>query len=120
MRVWRYGVALIAVVLAMAGRALLTPELHSEALFLYFIPPILGASAIGGLGPGLLSTVLSLAVALILLDDGSGLSKSDTFSALAFAVIGGATAWGPAAMASRSSMSDALTRASWRVRPAGG
>ena len=94
MRVWRYGVALIAVVLALAGRALLTPELHSEALFLYFIPPILVASAIGGLGPGLLSTVLSLAVALILLDDGSGLSKSDTFSALAFAVIGGATAWG--------------------------
>ena len=91
---WRYGVALIAVVLAMAGRALLTPELHSEALLLYFIPPVLVASAIGGLGPGLLATTLSLGIALIFLDDADGLSQSNIVSAFAFALIGGATAWG--------------------------
>lgn len=91
---WRYGVALIAVVLALAGRTLLTPDLHTEALFLYFIPPVLVASAFGGLVPGLLATVLSLGIAIVLLEDASGLSSSDIFSALAFAVIGGATAWG--------------------------
>ena len=91
---WRYGVALIAVVLALAGRALLTPELHSEALLLYFIPPILAASGIGGLGPGLVATALSLIAALFFLNEADGLSQANIVSTCAFALIGGATAWG--------------------------
>ncbi|MCW5691728.1 MAG: PAS domain S-box protein [Pseudolabrys sp.] len=78
----------------MAGRALLTPELHSEALLLYFIPPVLAASAIGGLGPGLLATTLSLIAALFFLNEDNGLSQSNIVSTCAFALIGGATAWG--------------------------
>ncbi len=91
---WRYGIALIAVVLALAGRVLLTPELQSEALFLYFVPPVLLASGIGGLSPGLLATAGGLAAALFLLEGADGLSRSNIISAFAFAVIGGATAWG--------------------------
>lgn len=49
--VWRYGVAPIVVVLALAARALLTPDLYSDAVFLYFVPPILLASGLGALGP---------------------------------------------------------------------
>ena len=62
----RYGVAPSTVALALAARALLTPVLHDDAIFFYFIPPVLISAGIGGLGPGLLATALSLAAALFL------------------------------------------------------
>lgn len=60
--VWRYGAAPLAVILALAVRALLTPVLHDDAIFLYFIPAVLVSAAIGGLGPGLLATALSIII----------------------------------------------------------
>jgi len=60
----RYGVAPTVVALALAARALLTPVLHDDAIFFYFVPPVLISAAIGGIGPGLLATGLSLAAAL--------------------------------------------------------
>ena len=92
--VWRYGVAPTAVLLALAARALLTPTLHEDAIFLYFIPTVLISVALGGLGPGLLATALSVAVALFVRHDPAALSNTATINSIAFAVIGAVVSWG--------------------------
>jgi two-component system sensor kinase FixL len=89
---WRYGIAPIAVVLALAGRALLTPALHNDALFLYFVPPVLFAAGFGGVGPGLLATALGLASAYFVMTD--GLATAATVNSIAFALTGIAVSWG--------------------------
>ncbi len=61
----RYGVAPTTVALALAVRSLLSPYFPSEAIFLYFMPPVLIAAGIGGLGPALLTTGLSAAAVLL-------------------------------------------------------
>ena len=91
-RVWRYGVAPVAMVLALAGRALLTPELHNEALFLYFVPPVLLSAGIGGIGPGLLATALSLAGAFFV--TAGELDTPYFVNATAFTLTGIAVSWG--------------------------
>ena len=58
-RILRYGIAPTTVALALAARSLLTPYFPNEAIFLYFMPAVLISAGIGGLGPGLLATVLS-------------------------------------------------------------
>jgi len=108
--VWRYGVAPIAVVLALAGRTLLTPELHSEAVFLYFVPPILLASGIGGLGPGLLATALSLLCFVLLLGGQMPPSQQVIVSGIAFALIGAATAWGGELLRTNRERANVMTR----------
>ena len=90
-RIWQYGIAPTAVALALAGRALLTPELHNEALYLYFVPSVLISAGIGGIGPGLLATTLSLLCAFAVLDKGS--HPSYFVNATAFALTGIAVSW---------------------------
>jgi len=63
----RYGVAPTVVALALAARALLVPIIHDDAIFLYFLPPVLISAGIGGLGPGLLATALSILAAFFVL-----------------------------------------------------
>jgi two-component system sensor kinase FixL len=93
-KIWRYGVAPTAVVLALAVRALLTPILHDDAIFLYFVPPVLIAAGIGGLGPGLLATALSIAVTYFVLTDAAALSNTAMINGAAFALIGIGVSWG--------------------------
>ncbi len=90
----RYGVAPSTVALALAARALLTPVLHDDAIFFYFIPPILISAGIGGLGPGLLATVLSIAAALFILADAATFSNIILFNGVAFTIIGIGVSWG--------------------------
>lgn len=108
--IWRYGVAPIVVVLALAARELLTPELYSDALFLYFVPPILMASGLGGLGPGLLATALSLLCAVLLLGTEGTPSQTIVVSTIAFALIGAATAWGGELLRSNRERANIMTR----------
>lgn len=108
--VWRYGVAPIAVILALAGRALLTPDLYTDAVFLYFVPPILIASGMGGLGPGLLATALSLLCTVLLLGTHTQLSQTAIVSTIAFALIGAATAWGGELLRSNRERANIMTR----------
>ena len=92
--IWRYGLAPVAVVLALAVRALLTPDQHNEATYLYFILPVLVSAGAGGIGPGLLATVLSLACEFFLLAGVLPVSQTAVVGALAFTLTGLAVSWG--------------------------
>lgn len=95
-RLLRYGVAPAAVAVVLAVRGLLTPILYGQGVFLYFVPAILIAAAVGGLEPGLLATLLSLIAIVVVFAGSSGatLGLPDIINMLAFAVIGIGVAWG--------------------------
>ena len=90
----RYGIAPTAVALALAARALLAPILHDDSIFLYFVPTVLISAGVGGLGPGLLATTLSLVAAFFVLSSASAISNTGLLNAAAFAVIGIGVSWG--------------------------
>ena len=90
----RYGVAPSTVALALAVRALLTPVLHDDAIFFYFIPPVLISAGIGGLGPGLVATALSVTAALFLVAGASTYSNLILVNGVAFTIIGIGVSWG--------------------------
>lgn len=61
----RYAAVVPIVALAFMVRAVLQPVVGNDALFLLFIPAVLAAATIGGFGPGVAATILSLAVGYI-------------------------------------------------------
>jgi two-component system sensor kinase FixL len=95
-RVLRYGLAPTFVALALAVRALLVPILHDESLFLYFVPAVLISAGVGGLGPGLLATGLSIVAAYFVLANASALTNLAVVNGIAFAAIGIGVSWGGA------------------------
>jgi len=92
--VLRYGLAPTFVALALAVRALLVPILHDDSLFLYFVPAVLISAGVGGLGPGLLATALSIVAAYFVLANASALTYLAVVNGVAFAVIGIGGSWG--------------------------
>ena len=96
-----YVVAVALVAIAFSLQSLL-PTLDNQPLYLFLVPPVIIAGALGGFGPGLLATALSLGLqfyatdALSNLSDPSSplfateLSRAATFTVLgvAFAVCG--------------------------------
>src|SRR5688572_23817835 len=106
--VLNYLVAVVAVGLAFAGRLALEPVLDGQARFLFCIPAVLIASAIGGIGPGIFATALSMAVGLFHFGQ-TGLTPGIEFNAIAFAVIGiGIAAFGEFLHRSRRRMTEAV------------
>ena len=101
----RYGVAPTLVALALAARALLSTVIPNEAIFLYFMPPVLIAAGIGGLGPGLLATALSVAAVLLGLGDPSRLSEYAVVNGIAFTITAIGVSWG----------GELLHRSRWRA-----
>jgi two-component system, LuxR family, sensor kinase FixL len=93
-RILRYGIAPTAVALALAARALLAPIFHDDTIFLYFVPSVLISAGIGGLGPGLLATALSLVAAFFVLTNASAFSGTGMVNGVAFAIIGAGVSWG--------------------------
>ena len=89
-----YGIAAAAVALALAARVLLEPVLQDDVPYLFFVPAILVAAGVGGFGPGVLATVLSLAICLAFIVDFPALSPPEIVNAGAFVAIGLGTAWG--------------------------
>ena len=61
----RYGMAPFAVAVAFAVRMALTPIVQGDSPYLFFIPAVLVAAGLGGLGPGLLATGLSAVLGLL-------------------------------------------------------
>jgi two-component system sensor kinase FixL len=93
-RLLRYTAAPALVVLALALREALAPLLSGQTVFLYFVPPVLLAAWIGGLGPGLLATLLSLLSALFLIANAPAISTPVIINSAAFTVIGVGVSWG--------------------------
>lgn len=90
----RYGIAPSTVALALAFRTLLIPVFHDDAIFYYFIPPVLISAGIGGLGPGLLATALGIAAAHFVVADVANYSRLLLVNGAAFAAIGIGVSWG--------------------------
>jgi len=89
-----YGIATASVALAFAARVLLSPALHEEAPYLFFVPAVLVAAWLGGLGPGLFATGLSLLLGFFVIAAFPDLSIGEAVNVVAFAVIGMGISWG--------------------------
>ncbi|HEX3505158.1 MAG TPA: PAS domain S-box protein [Xanthobacteraceae bacterium] len=113
---WRYGLALFAIVVALAARTALESVLRGEASYLFYMPAILIASAIGGWGPGLLTTALGLSLGLFFVADIRTLTAADYVDAAVFALVSVGILWRGELLrrfrgAAISSAEDAETRA---------
>jgi hypothetical protein len=56
----RYGLAPVVIAIALATRFALNPVLQDEAPYLFFVPAVLVAASLDGLGPGLFATALGI------------------------------------------------------------
>ena len=89
-----YALVPIFVGISLLVRTLLLPVLHSQTPFLYFVPAVLVASGIGGAGPALLATGLSLICVFTLFVDPTELSAAYLTNTAAFALISIGVSWG--------------------------
>jgi two-component system sensor kinase FixL len=95
-----YTLSLSLVALAFILRSWLATALDNQALYLFLVPPVLIAGVLGGLGPGLLATTLSLAIHLHATGEYANLMQPDTppfaadlARAMTFAALGIGIAW---------------------------
>jgi two-component system, LuxR family, sensor kinase FixL len=88
----RYGIALLAVALAFGSRLALTPILPGETAYLLFVPALLVAAGLGGLGPGVLATALSALLGLLFFVS-APYRLSDIAHFTVFVLIGAGIAW---------------------------
>ena len=72
-----YAFSLGLVALALALRAVLAPTLGGQSLYLFLVPPVLIAGVIGGIGPGLFTTAVSLVLHLYLTGEVASLAHMD-------------------------------------------
>ncbi|HKY08573.1 MAG TPA: PAS domain S-box protein, partial [Candidatus Binatia bacterium] len=89
--VLHYCLAATLVVAAHLVRHLLDPILGEQSAYLFLIPAVLIASAIGGFGPGSFATALGLVLGLTFV--GVSVLWADLLSAVAFGAIGFGMAW---------------------------
>jgi len=89
----QYGIATIAIAAALAVRLAFASVLEGTASYLFFLPAILIASAVGGWGPGLFSTVIGLLLGLFFVAEDRALIGADIVGAVAFALVGVGASW---------------------------
>jgi len=89
----RYGYAILLVLVSWSLREVLSPVLPSETRFLYFVPAVLISAWLGGLGPGLFATVLSIASSFMIAD-APPVTSATFINFAAFAIIGVGVSWG--------------------------
>src|SRR5215469_5814037 len=92
------SLALVGIIFVL--QSLFAPTLGNQALYLFLVPPVLIAGALGGIGPGLLATALSLGLHLYargaysnLTDPASPLFPAEVSRAGTFAALGIGIAW---------------------------
>jgi two-component system sensor kinase FixL len=95
-----YALSLSLVAIAFILRSLLAPTLGDQALYLFLVPPVLIAGVVGGLGPGLLATAVSLVGHLYatgefvnLMHPGTPQFAAELARAVTFAALGIGIAW---------------------------
>jgi two-component system sensor kinase FixL len=91
--VLRYVLAPLAVAIAFLARIALTPVLQDASPYLLFIPAVLVAGGLGGLGPGLLATGLSVVLGFFVATISPSTSVPEIVNAALFAIIGAGIAW---------------------------
>jgi len=89
-----YALAPAFVVASLLVRTLLLPVLHEQSSFLYFVPAVLLSAGVGGAGPALLATLLSLVCVFVVIIGPSDISSVFLTNGTAFTVIGIGVAWG--------------------------
>jgi two-component system, LuxR family, sensor kinase FixL len=89
----RYALAPAAVSIAFLARLALTAVLGDASPYLLFIPAVLVASGLGGLGPGLLATALSVVLGFFVVTISPSASVPESVNAALFALIGAGIAW---------------------------
>ena len=89
----QYGIALVAIALALVVRIALASVLEGSASYLFFVPAVLIASAFGGWGPGAFATILGLLLGLFLVADYRALVSADIVNAFVFVLVGGGASW---------------------------
>ena len=89
----RYALAPVAVAIAFLARLALTPILGDASPYLLFVPAVLVAGGLGGLGPGLLATALSVVLGFFVITMSPGVSASEIVDAALFTLIGAGIAW---------------------------
>ncbi|HLK83161.1 MAG TPA: PAS domain S-box protein [Xanthobacteraceae bacterium] len=78
---WGAGIYVITVALVAITfilQSLLAPTVGNQALYLFMVPPVVIASALGGVGPGVLATALSLGLHLYVNNALSNLSDASS------------------------------------------
>jgi two-component system sensor kinase FixL len=95
-----YVASLALVAIFFLLQSLLAPTLGNQTLYLFLVPPVLIAGALGGMGPGLLATASSLGLHLyatgtylIVIDLNSPLFVAEVSRAATFTVLGIGIAW---------------------------
>jgi len=89
----QYGVALLAVAVAWLAERQMLSIAGIEAPYLFFVPAVLVAAGIGGLGPGLLATALSTGLVLFAIKPHTVYWSAEILDDAIFALIGGGIAW---------------------------
>ncbi len=90
---FRYGIAIAVVTVALLIRIALVPVAHDHAPYLSFAPAVLIASALGGLGPGVLATFTSSLAVLATLENFPALGIVELVNATAFTIVGSGMGW---------------------------
>lgn len=85
--------SVVAVAIALGVRVLLDPILGNSQLFIFFMPAVVVGALWGGFWPGMLATVLSLAVSAIFIAPHTWTNAADLVSQGAFLIVGIAVAW---------------------------
>jgi two-component system sensor kinase FixL len=88
-----YALAPVAVALAFLVRLALTPILGDASPYLLFVPAVLTAAGLGGLGPGLLATGLTVVLGLFVIPASSSLSVPEIVDAALFTLIAAGISW---------------------------
>ena len=95
-----YALSLGLVALTLIVRFVLAPTLGGQALYLFLVPPVLVAGVIGGIGPGLVTTAISLVLHLYLTGEVASLAHADLplfaselWRAVTFTALGVGIAW---------------------------
>src|SRR6516162_11521450 len=86
--VLRYALAPLAVAIAFLARVALTPILGDASPYLLFVPAVLVAGGLGGFGPGLLATGLSVVLGFFAITMSPGVSVPEIADADLFTLIG--------------------------------
>ena len=88
-----YGATVLALLLALAARLVLSTRLAGETSYLFFVPAILIGSGLGGWKPGTFAALAGLALGLFFFAGGRALTPNEIVDAGAFALIGVGAVW---------------------------